>query len=129
MAAFIRWLVPSTCCMLLVFAIANSSSAAESADQQSLAQANATIEQLQQELTRIQTLSKDAIAIDAAFRRLREENELLKVEIETLKLDNIRLAENNTARGIRWGTAAVLVGVLLAWVISQVSTRKRRDSW
>lgn len=125
MAAFFRKFATLTGCMLLL----TTGVAYGNDDLDALSAAQTKIQSLQQELQRIQTLSQDAIATESAYLRLREENELLKVEIETLKLDNIRLAEDNTARGIRWGMAAILLGVFLAWVIAQSATRKRRDQW
>ncbi len=92
-------------------------------------QVSASTEKIQKELDRIQKISRDAIATETAYRALQEEAELLKVEIEKLKLENVRLDEDNFSDGIRWGAAAVLLGVLLAWMISKSSARKRRSEW
>ena len=86
-------------------------------------------EKLQQELDRIQKVSRNAIATEAAYRQLQEEAELLKVDIEKLKVENIRLSEDNLKQGIQWGAGAVLLGVILAWLISKSSTKKRRSEW
>lgn len=86
-------------------------------------------EKLQQELDRIQKVSRNAIATEAAYRQLQEEAELLKVDIEKLKVENIRLSEDNLKAGIQWGAGAVLLGVILAWLISKSSTKKRRSEW
>ncbi|MCG8537720.1 MAG: TIGR04211 family SH3 domain-containing protein [Pseudomonadales bacterium] len=86
-------------------------------------------EKLQKELDRIQQVSRNAITTEAAYRQLQEESELLKVDIEKLKVENIRLSEDNLADGIKWGAAAVLLGVILAWLISKSSAKKRRSEW
>ena len=86
-------------------------------------------EKLQQELDRIQKVSRNAIATEAAYRQLQEEAELLKVDIEKLKVENIRLSEDNLKEGIQWGAGAVLLGVILAWLISKSSAKKRRSEW
>jgi len=86
-------------------------------------------EKLQQELDRIQKVSRNAISTEAAYRQLQEEAELLKVDIEKLKVENIRLSEDNLKEGIQWGAGAVLLGVILAWLISKSSAKKRRSEW
>lgn len=86
-------------------------------------------ETLQQELDRIQKVSRNAIATEAAYRQLQEEAELLKVDIEKLTVENIRLSEDNLKEGIQWGAGAVLLGVILAWLISKSSAKKRRSEW
>lgn len=86
-------------------------------------------EKLQQELDRVQKVSRSAIATESAYRQLQEEAELLKVDIEKLKVDNIRLSEDNLKGGIQWGAGAVLLGVILAWLISKSTAKKRRSEW
>ena len=66
---------------------------------------------------------------EAAYRQLQEESELLKVDLEKLKVENVRLSEDNIAEGIQWGAAAVLLGVILAWLISKSTAKKRRSEW
>ncbi|MEE2731480.1 MAG: TIGR04211 family SH3 domain-containing protein [Pseudomonadota bacterium] len=90
---------------------------------------SSSTEKLQQELDRIQKVSRNAIATEAAYRQLQEEAELLKVDIEKLQVENIRLAEDNLKEGIQWGAGAVLLGVILAWLISKSSAKKRRSEW
>ena len=86
-------------------------------------------EHLQKELDKIQQTSRNAIATESAYRALQEETELLKVDLEKLRMENIRLEDNNVADGIKWGIAAVLFGVLLAWLISKSTGKKRRSEW
>ncbi len=92
-------------------------------------QVTTSTEKLQKELDHIQQISRNAITTEAAYRQLQEESELLKVDIEKLKVENIRLSEDNLAEGIQWGAAAVLLGVILAWLISKSSAKKRRSEW
>ena len=85
--------------------------------------------QLQKELDHIQQISRNAMTTEAAYRQLQEESELLKVDLEKLKVENVRLSEDNIAEGIQWGAAAVLLGVILAWLISKSTAKKRRSEW
>ncbi|MGB1062529.1 MAG: TIGR04211 family SH3 domain-containing protein [Ketobacter sp.] len=86
-------------------------------------------EQLQQELDRIQKVSRNAIATEQAYRQLQEEAELLKVDIEKLKVDNMRLSEEKLKEGFQWGAAAVVLGMIIAWLFMKSSGRKRRSEW
>lgn len=84
---------------------------------------------LQKELNRIATVSRTAVETEAAYRKLQEEAELLKVDMEKLNVENVRLKDNNFSQGIQWGMGAVLMGVILAWLISKTTGRKRRSEW
>ena len=85
--------------------------------------------QLQKELDHIQQISRNAMTTEAAYRQLQEEAELLKVDLEKLKVENIRLTEDNFSDGIKWGAGAVFFGVIIAWLISKSSAKKRRSEW
>ncbi len=84
---------------------------------------------LQKELNRVSTISRSAVETEAAYRKLQEETELLKVDMEKLNVENVRLKDDNFTKGIQWGMAAVLLGVILAWLISKTSGKKRRSEW
>lgn len=84
---------------------------------------------LQKELSRITTISRTAVETEAAYRRLQEEAEMLKVDMEKLRVENVRLKDDNFSKGIQWGMGAVLLGVILAWLISKTTGRKRRSEW
>lgn len=84
---------------------------------------------LQKELSRITSISRTAVETEAAYRKLQEDTEMLKVDMEKLKVENVRLKDDNFNKGIQWGMGAVLMGVILAWLISKVSSRKRRSDW
>lgn len=84
---------------------------------------------LQKELSRITTISRTAVETEAAYRRLQEETEMLKVDMEKLRVENVRLKDDNFSKGIQWGMGAVLLGVILAWLISKTTGRKRRSEW
>lgn len=84
---------------------------------------------LQKELNRISTISRTAVETEAAYRKLQEETELLKVDMEKLKVENVRLTDDNFSKGIQWGMGAVLMGVILAWLISKTTGKKRRSDW
>lgn len=84
---------------------------------------------LQKELSRVTSISRTAVETEAAYRKLQEDTEMLKVDMEKLKVENVRLKDDNFNKGIQWGMGAVLMGVILAWLISKVSSRKRRSDW
>lgn len=84
---------------------------------------------LQKELNRVANVSRNAIATDAAYRQLQEDAELLKVEIEKLKVENARLADDKQLEGIKWGAGAVILGMFLTWLISRSAGKKRRSEW
>lgn len=84
---------------------------------------------LQKELNRVANIHRNAIATDAAYRQLQEDAELLKVEIEKLKVENARLVDDNKLEGIKWGMFAVVLGMLLTWIISKSLGKKRRSEW
>lgn len=90
---------------------------------------SSSTEKLQEELERIQKVSRNAMSTEAAYRTLQEEAEMLKVDIEKLKVENVRLEEDNLKQGIQWGAGAVLLGVILAWLISKSTAKKRRSEW
>ncbi|HVK99670.1 MAG TPA: TIGR04211 family SH3 domain-containing protein [Dongiaceae bacterium] len=84
---------------------------------------------LQKELNRVANLSRNHIATDAAYRQLQEDTELLKVDLEKLKVENARLVDDKRLEGIKWGAGAVLLGMLLTWLISKSAGKKRRSEW
>ena len=90
---------------------------------------SSSTEKLQVELDRIQKVSRNAMATETAYRQLQEEAEMLKVDIEKLKVENVRLSEDNLKEGIQWGVGAVFLGIILAWLISKTTGKKRRSEW
>lgn len=84
---------------------------------------------LQKELDRIANINRTQIETEAAYRQLQEDTELLKVDLEKLKVENARLVDDNKREGIKWGAGAVILGMLLTWIISKSMGRKRRSSW
>lgn len=84
---------------------------------------------LQKQLSSITTASRNAVETEAAYRKLQEDTELLKVDMEKLRVENVRLKDDNFSKGIQWGMGAVLLGVILAWLISKTTGRKRRSEW
>ncbi len=84
---------------------------------------------LQKQLSNISTASRNAMETEAAYRQMQEDTELLKVDMEKLRVENVRLKDDNFSKGIQWGMGAVLMGVILAWLISKTTGRKRRSDW
>ena len=84
---------------------------------------------LEKKLNQVTNISHNAIETESAYRKLQEENELRKVDMEKLKVENVRLKDDRFTDGIKWGAAAVLLGVILAWLISKSAGRKRRSEW
>ena len=85
--------------------------------------------ELQKQLNGISTASRNAVETEMAYRKLQEDTELLKVDMEKLRVESARLKEDNFDDGIKWGMGAVLMGVILAWLISKTTGRKRRSEW
>ncbi|MEE4360252.1 MAG: TIGR04211 family SH3 domain-containing protein [Pseudomonadales bacterium] len=93
------------------------------------AEATSEAERLRVELARVRDTSARALETAAALDALQGEAATLRNQVETLTADNVRLASDNRAEGIKWGAAAVLLGSLLAWIISAIGGRRRRSDW
>lgn len=92
-------------------------------------EASAEVARLNAELERIRRTSAEALETAAALEALQEEATAMRARMEDLSNENVRLAGDNRAAGIKWGAAAVLAGALLAWIAASVGGRRKRSDW
>ena len=92
-------------------------------------EASAEVARLNAELERIRRTSAEALETAAALDALQDEAAAMRARMEDLASENVRLAGDNRAAGIKWGVAAVLAGALLAWIAASVGGRRKRSDW
>lgn len=92
-------------------------------------EASAEVARLNAELERIRRTSAEALETAAALDALQDEATAMRARMEDLAKENVRLAGDNRAAGIKWGVAAVLAGALLAWIAASVGGRRKRSDW
>jgi len=92
-------------------------------------QASRRAEQLRSELEALRETASSAIETEAAYESLQREADALRERIATLAAERARLEEDRLIRGIKWGAAAVLAGMLLAWLLTRLSGRETEDRW
>lgn len=87
-------------------------------------------EKLTQDLNRIKSISKNAIALNDTNNALLEENERLKVDIDVLQAEKVRLQDDSNQGWFMIGAGAVSLGALLAIVAPWFKPkRKPSDYW
>ncbi len=89
----------------------------------------ATDTALRAEIDNLKSIAANALNTEKSNQKLREENELMGVEIERLRAENADLHSDRFNKGLQWGAAAVLIGVLIAIIVPKISGSKRRSSW
>lgn len=89
----------------------------------------ATDTALRAEIDNLKSIAANALNTEKSNQKLREENELMGVEIERLRADNADLRSDRFNKGLQSGAAAVLLGILLAIIVPKISSSKRRSSW
>ena len=92
-------------------------------------EATAEVARLNAELERIRRTSAEALETAAALEALQDEATAMRARMEKLSNENVRLAGDNRATGIKWGAGAVLAGALLAWIAASIGGRRRRSDW
>lgn len=92
-------------------------------------EASAEVARLNSELERIRRTSAEALETAAALEALQDEATAMRARMEDLSNENVRLAGDNRVAGIKWGTAAVFAGALLAWIAASVGGRRKRSDW
>jgi len=89
----------------------------------------ATDTALRAEIDNLKSIAANALNTEKSNQKLREENELMGVEIERLRADNADLRSDRFNKGLQSGAAAVLLGILIAILVPKISGAKRRSSW
>jgi SH3 domain protein len=81
-----------------------------------------------QELHRLKQISAKAEQLDIDNRRLVEQQENLRSEIEMLQADNQRLRDKLESESFVNGAGAVLLGVMIALVVPRLVPQRRKNS-
>jgi SH3 domain protein len=81
-----------------------------------------------QELTQLKQISGKAVQLDADNRRLVEETENLRSEVEMLEAENQRLQDKLKSEDFINGALAVLMGVVITLVVPRLWPKRRRSS-
>ncbi|MCX2976876.1 TIGR04211 family SH3 domain-containing protein [Candidatus Marimicrobium litorale] len=88
------------------------------------------LEQVRQELHQLKQISGKAVQLDTSNRRLVEEAENLRSEVEMLQAEKQRLTDKLDNEDFMNGTLAVLLGVIIALVAPRLAPKRRKaSSW
>jgi SH3 domain protein len=91
---------------------------------------DAEFNQVAQELHHLKRVSGKAVQLDIDNRRLVEERENLRSDVEMLQAENLRLLEKVRSEDFMNGALAVLLGVIIALVAPRlVPKRRKTSSW
>jgi SH3 domain protein len=91
---------------------------------------DAEFNQVAQELHHLKRVSGKAVQLDIDNRRLVEERENLRSDVEMLQAENLRLLEKIRSEDFMNGALAVLLGVIIALVAPRlVPKRRKTSSW
>lgn len=93
------------------------------------ADASGRAERLQSELEALRETASSAIETKAAYDSLQQEADELRARLDELASENARLEEDRLIRGMKWGAAAVIAGMLLAWLLTRLAGRERENRW
>ncbi len=80
------------------------------------------------ELAEIKRVSANAISLDNDKRRLLEEREILRSQLEVLEAENLRLLEKRENRALINGALAVLLGVIITLLVPHLWPKRRSNS-
>ena len=83
---------------------------------------------LQEQVVELRRVSGSAMEVDERNKRLAEQVEMLKNEVEVLKTDNRRLSDNELHKWFIKGVWATGVGGLLTLVLPRLFGRRRKRS-
>ncbi len=81
-----------------------------------------------EELAALKQISGNAVKLDTDNRRLVQQAEVLKAEVETLEAENQRLNDKLRSEAFMDGALAVLMGVIIALVVPRLWPKRRRSS-
>ncbi len=86
-------------------------------------------QRITKELDDLKKISGNAIRLDVSNKKLTEEYELLKTQIDVLEADNERLADNSNQTWFLYGAISVVIGVLLTLLVQVLKARRRYTEW
>ena len=81
-----------------------------------------------EELTQLKKISGKAVQLDVDNRRLVEDTENLRSEVEMLKAEKLRLQDKLESEDFLNGALAVLLGVIIALVAPRLIPKRRKSS-
>ncbi|MAZ88711.1 MAG: peptide-binding protein [Cellvibrionaceae bacterium] len=86
-------------------------------------------QQLQQELTDIKRISADAVQLHERHQTLMHDHQIIQTELDVLKAENQRLANDSRNTFFFYGACAVGLGAFIAWIAPSLRRRKRFSEW
>lgn len=87
------------------------------------------LEQTQSELEDLRRTADDAVETAEALRVLRSESAEMRDRVEALERENLVLATDKRNEGLIWGAGAVVLGIVLALLVSAWGGRRRQSEW
>lgn len=93
-----------------------------------LTQASDRSESLSEELEHIKSVSANAVQLDQDNKRLLQDNQVLKNQVDVLATENQRLKDAKSNNEFMNGAYAVLIGVFITLLVPRLWPRKR-DEW
>jgi SH3 domain protein len=87
-----------------------------------------SLDEVSRELAQLKKISANAVQLDSDNRRLVEQLEVLKAELDTLRADNQRLQDNIDSEAFMNGALAVLLGVMITLLVPRLWPKRRRSS-
>lgn len=89
-----------------------------------------TLRAVMEELAQLRQISGKSVQLDADNRRLVEETEKLRSQVDLLAAENQRLQESLRTNTFFDGSLAVLLGVIITLVVPRLWPKRRRyDGW
>ena len=82
----------------------------------------------EQEFSDLKQLSANAIRIDKANSELIKDNQLMKVDMEQLKVERDKYKSDNFNKGLQLGAGILIIGFLVGYIMKSKG-RKRSNSW
>lgn len=84
--------------------------------------------QVSEDFTHLKQISGKAVQLDSDNRRLAEETEKLRSNVEMLEAENLRLQDKLDSEAFMNGALAVLLGVVITLVVPRLWPKRRRSS-
>ncbi|MBV1872262.1 MAG: TIGR04211 family SH3 domain-containing protein [Gammaproteobacteria bacterium] len=81
-----------------------------------------------QEFNELKQLSANAIRIDKANSELIKQNQLMKVDMEQLKVERDKFKSDNFNKGLQLGAGILIIGFLIGFLIKSKGN-KRTSTW
>ena len=82
----------------------------------------------EQEFSDLKQLSANAIRIDKANSELIKDNQLMKVDMEQLKVERDKYKSDNFNKGLQLGAGILIIGFLVGYIMKSKG-HKRSNSW